>query len=115
LGQPLKLLRTKLKILELHQNKFENPQILKQYPQQYFPACETSKVTRRKLKILEFQNMKIENFQNSHEERHIPRFLTCEKTPKMTRREFKTSKLQNTKTKDLQSFQKKIKYLISPL
>jgi len=30
LGKPLKFLRTKLKILELHQNKFLNPQIFKQ-------------------------------------------------------------------------------------
>jgi len=62
LGKPLKFLRRKLKILELHQNKFENPQILKQYPQHYFLACETSNVTRQKLKILKFQNMKTENF-----------------------------------------------------
>jgi hypothetical protein len=78
LGKPFKILRTKLKILEFHQNKFKNPQILKQYPTHYFPACETSKMTRRKLKIPKFQNTKIENFQNSHEERHIPYFFACE-------------------------------------
>jgi hypothetical protein len=84
LGKPLKFLRTKLKILEFHQNKFKNPQILKQYPQDYFPPCETSKMTRRKLKIMEFQNTKTKNFQNSHEERHIPHFLACENfTPKI--------------------------------
>jgi hypothetical protein len=75
LGKQFKILRTKLKILEFHQNKFKNPQILKQYPTHYFPACETSKMTRRKLKIPKFQNTKIENFQNSHEERHIPGLL----------------------------------------
>jgi hypothetical protein len=32
LGKPLKFLRTKLNILKLCQNKFENPHILKQYP-----------------------------------------------------------------------------------
>jgi hypothetical protein len=47
-GKTLKILRTKLKILELHQNNFENPQILKQCPQHYFPPFETSKITRRK-------------------------------------------------------------------
>jgi hypothetical protein len=31
LGKPLKFLIRKLKILELHQNKFGDPQILKQY------------------------------------------------------------------------------------
>ncbi len=35
-------------------------------------------MTRRKLKIPEFQNTKTKNFQNSYEEMHIPRFLTCE-------------------------------------
>jgi hypothetical protein len=60
LGKPLKILRTKLKILELHQNKHENPQ-------HYFPPFETSKMTRGKLKISNFQNMKTKKFQNSHE------------------------------------------------
>jgi hypothetical protein len=43
LKKPLKFLRKKLKILELHQNKFENPQILKQYPQHYFPHVKPPK------------------------------------------------------------------------
>jgi len=43
LGRPLKFLITKLKILELHQKKFEKPQILKQYPQHYFPHVKPPK------------------------------------------------------------------------
>jgi hypothetical protein len=66
-------------------------------------------MTKRKLKSPKFQNTKMKNLQSSQEERHIPRFLTCEtshkkiKDPKMTRRKLKTPKLQNNKTKDLQS------------
>jgi hypothetical protein len=119
LGKPLKFLKTKLNILELCQNKFENPQTI---PPTLFSPCETSKMTRKKLKIPEFQNTKTKNFQNSHEEEHIPHFLACEKlhtknlkTPKMTKKKLKNLKFQNTKTKDLQNFQKKIKYPISPL
>jgi hypothetical protein len=55
--------------------------------------------------------MKTKNFQSSHEERHIPHFLTCEtshyflKTSKMARRKVKISELQNMKTKKFQSSQ----------
>ncbi len=37
----------------------------------------THKMTRE-IEDLEFQNAKTKNFQSSHEERHIPHFLTCE-------------------------------------
>ncbi len=119
LEKPLKLLRTKLKILKLHQNKFENAQILKQYPQHYCTPSETSKMTKRKLKILKLQNTKIENFQNSPEERHIPYFLAYEnftqKNSKPPKWQEENWRLQNTKTKDLWSVKKKRKYLIFPL
>jgi hypothetical protein len=49
-------------IFELHKNKVENSQILKQYTQQYFPPCKAFKMTRRKLKILEFQNTEMKDF-----------------------------------------------------
>jgi hypothetical protein len=58
-------------------------------------------MTWSKLNISEFQNTKTKNFQSSHEERHIPHFLTCEnshkknlKTPKMIRRKLEILELQ---------------------
>ncbi len=43
LKKPLKFLKAKLRILELHQNKFEDPQILKQCLEHYFPHVKPSK------------------------------------------------------------------------
>jgi len=44
LEKPLKFLKTKLKILELHQNKYENPQIKKIYtPNIIFPHVKPPK------------------------------------------------------------------------
>jgi hypothetical protein len=59
-----------LKILELHQNKLKNPQILKQYFEHYFPPCETFKMTREK----------IENFEISKYENKKPSKFTRRKT-----------------------------------
>ncbi len=94
------------------------PPNFKTIPPTLFPPCETAKMTRRKLKISEFQNTKTKNFQNSHEERHIPRSLACEnftqffwKPPRWQEGNWKR---QNTKTKNLRSFQKKSEYPISP-
>jgi hypothetical protein len=57
LGKLAKFLWTKLKILELHQNKFENSQIWKQYSHHYFPQWNLQN-DKKKIKILEFQNTK---------------------------------------------------------
>ncbi len=78
--------RRKLKTSK-HQNrrplKFEEE---KQIP--YLPPCETLKKIKdpenekKKIENFEISNMKTKNFQSSHEENHIPHFLTCETSHK---------------------------------
>jgi hypothetical protein len=81
LGKPLKFLRKKLKILELHRNKFKTPQILKQYPPHYFPPCETSKMARRKLKTSNFQNIKTKDLPSFQKKNKY--FHPCETSHKI--------------------------------
>ncbi len=100
----------------------KTPQILKQYPQHYFPPCETSKMTRRKLNISNFQNTKIENFQNSHEKGAYPRFLVCEnlapknwRPPKWQEENWKLRNFKISKQKTFEVSKRKENTLFPPL
>jgi hypothetical protein len=107
LGKPLKILRTKLKILELHQNKFENPQILKQYPNIIFPHVKPPKWQEENWKFWnlwsssEFQISKTKNAQNSQEQNTPPPTLHMKKRkwgpPKWQEENWRPSNFKKTK------------------